>query len=118
MNAAKAAGLEVGPTRPLSRAERRAQASRVQAEQEAPLAAETAVQAPETPRAVRLQPQRSSPKKGPFATQLRQSTLGRIEWLRTHGYVITTTVDDAINAYLDAAGIPAADENGTILDQP
>jgi len=44
--------------------------------------------------------------KRPFSTQIQPSTLWRLEWIRRNGYSITDTVDDAINAYLDAAGVP------------
>ncbi|WP_071289018.1 hypothetical protein [Mycolicibacterium llatzerense] len=133
MNAAsKPSGLEVGSTRPLSRAERRAQAARVQPEQTpaAPAAEATSPQpddenppsrpasAAPTPNhdqesaelAVRLKP-RQRKAKNPFATQLHSGTLARLEWIKARGYVITDTVDDAINTYLDGAGIPRPDHN-------
>lgn len=135
MNAAsKPSGLEVGSTRPLSRAERRAQAARVQAE-ETPVAPAPAAEGDpssqpddETPSApaaaapapsqayesaeppVRLKP-RQRKAKNPFATQLHSGTLARLEWIKARGYVITATVDDAINTYLDGAGIPRPDHN-------
>ncbi len=49
--------------------------------------------------------------KSPFATQLHAGTLARLEWIKARGYVITDTVDDAINSYLDDAGIPRPDRN-------
>jgi hypothetical protein len=133
MNAAsKPSGLEVGSTRPLSRAERRAQAARVQSEETpaAPAAEATSPQpddetppplpasAAPTPNqdqesaelAVRLKP-RQRKAKNPFATQLHSGTLARLEWIKARGYVITDTVDDAINTYLDGAGIPKPDHN-------
>lgn len=133
MNAAsKPSGLEVGSTRPLSRAERRAQAARVQPEQTpaAPAAEATSPQPDDgnppprpassapTPNqdqesaelAVRLKP-RQRKAKNPFATQLHSGTLARLEWIKARGYVITDTVDDAINTYLDGAGIPRPDHN-------
>lgn len=133
MNAAsKPSGLEVGSTRPLSRAERRAQAARVQPEQTpaAPAAEATSPQpdgentpplpasAAPTPNqdhksaelAVQLKP-RQRKAKNPFATQLHSGTLARLEWIKARGYVITDTVDDAINTYLDGAGIPRPDHN-------
>ena len=133
MNAAsKPSGLEVGSTRPLSRAERRAQAARVQPEQTpaAPAAGATSPQPDDenppprpassapTPNqdqesaelAVRLKP-RQRKAKNPFATQLHSGTLARLEWIKARGYVITDTVDDAINTYLDGAGIPRPDHN-------
>lgn len=134
MNAAsKPTGLQVGSTRPLSRAERRAQAARVTAddtpttatEPPAPAPAEPEPQDAEIPPApvvtdgeekaqptkpVRLKA-RQRKVKSPFATQLHAGTLARLEWIRTRGYVITDTVDDAINRYLDDAGIPKPDRN-------
>lgn len=134
MNAAsKPSGLEVGSTRPLSRAERRAQAARVQPEEtpaapaaeagavpqpdddEAPSAPAAAAPAPSQDQesadpAVRLKP-RQRKAKNPFATQLHSGTLARLEWIKARGYVITDTVDDAINTYLDGAGIPRPDHN-------
>lgn len=132
MNAAsKPSGLEVGSTRPLSRAERRAQAARVKAEDTPAIpAAEVITSRPneETEEAtspppaapdqkseyaapaVRLKP-RQRKAKNPFATQLHSGTLARLEWIKARGYVITDTVDDAINTYLDEAGIPRPDHN-------
>ena len=135
MNAAsKPSGLEVGSTRPLSRAERRAQAARVQPEQSPAAPAAKAghiarnrmmktpptlpASAAPTPNqdqesaelAVRLKP-RQRKAKNPFATQLHSGTLARLEWIKARGYVITDTVDDAINTYLDGAGIPRPDHN-------
>jgi hypothetical protein len=135
MNAAsKPSGLEVGSTKPLSRAERRAQAARVQAE-ETPAAAAAGTppqpddETPPTPAAptptptptpnqdhepaepaVWLKP-RQRKAKNPFATQLHSGTLARLEWIKARGYIITDTVDDAINTYLDGAGIPRPDHN-------
>ena len=60
--------------------------------------------------AVRLKP-RQRKAKNPFATQLHSGTLARLEWIKARGYVITDTVDDAINTYLDGAGIPRPDHN-------
>ncbi len=119
--ASKAVGLEVGSTRPLSRAERRAQAARVKAEEAAPAAQHQADEPTEPtpavqqepivePPAVRLKARQRKPKS-PFATQLHPATLARLEWIKTRGYVITDTVDDAINTYLDSAGIPRPDDN-------
>ncbi|KMO71120.1 hypothetical protein [Mycolicibacterium chlorophenolicum] len=132
MNAAsKPAGLQVGSTRPLSRAERRAQAARVTAEETT--VNETASAAPEPQNTdiptvapgvtspggeqeaqpiapVRLKA-RQRKVKSPFATQLHAGTLARLEWIKAHGYVITDTVDEAINRYLDDAGIPKPDRN-------
>jgi len=135
MNAAsKPSGLEVGSTRPLSRAERRAQAARVTAAEEAPATPTPPPTASTPPRRddetppvpaatltpdqgqvsaepeVRLKP-RQRKAKNPFATQLHSGTLARLEWIKARGYVITDTVDDAINTYLDNAGIPRPDPN-------
>lgn len=133
MNAAsKPSGLEVGSTRPLSRAERRAQAARVKAEDtpaaptvEAGASPQPDDETPSAPAAgastsnqdhelakpaVRLKP-RQRKAKNPFATQLHSGTLARLEWIKARGYVITDTVDDAINTYLDDAGIPRPDHN-------
>lgn len=60
--------------------------------------------------AVQLKP-RQRKAKNPFATQLHSGTLARLEWIKARGYVITDTVDDAINTYLDGAGIPRPDHN-------
>lgn len=128
MNAAsKPAGLQVGSTRPLSRAERRAQAARVTADETA--VNETAPEPQNTgipPAPVVTSPggeQEAQPTepvrlkarqrkvKSPFATQLHAGTLARLEWIKAHGYVITDTVDEAINRYLDDAGIPKPDRN-------
>jgi len=38
--------------------------------------------------------------------------VARLEWVRARGYVITDTVDAAINAYLDSAGVPQPDQLG------
>lgn len=130
MNAAtKPTGLQVGSTRPLSRAERRAQAARVTAD-ETPDAPETSTEheppSSETPPAPVVTPPGETPTqpaepprlkarqrkvKSPFATQLHAGTLARLEWIKARGYVITDTVDDAINSYLDDAGIPRPDHN-------
>jgi hypothetical protein len=129
--AAKPSGLQVGSTKPLSRAERRAEAARVKAE-EAPTpptpptaAASHAPQHNEIPPAPVITPDegnesaeppvrmkaRQRKAKNPFATQLHSGTLARLEWIKARGYVITAVVDDAINTYLDNAGIPRPDTN-------
>ncbi len=111
-------GMEIGSTRPLSRAQRRAQAARVQPADTPPVeilpAAAPVSGDPSTPvteEKVRLNPRRREGKR-PFATQLRPSTVARLDWIRARGYVITDTVDAAINAYLDSAGVPHADQTG------
>ncbi|MBY0390045.1 MAG: hypothetical protein K2X56_18640 [Mycobacterium pseudokansasii] len=127
MNAAKPSGLEIGSTRPLSRAERRAEAARVKADEAPPEPAPVSPplqdddvppapmvtpdqgnEAPEPP--VRLKA-RQRKAKNPFATQLHSGTLARLEWIKARGYAITDTVDEAINTYLDKAGIPRPDHN-------
>ncbi|MBU8820949.1 MAG: hypothetical protein E6R06_03085 [Mycobacterium sp.] len=127
--AAKPTGLQVGSTRPMSRAERRAQAARVTAD-ETPAAPETSTEheppSSETPPTPVVTPPGETPTqpaepprlkarqrkvKSPFATQLHAATLARLEWIKAHGYVITDTVDEAINRYLDDAGIPRPDHN-------
>jgi hypothetical protein len=57
---------------------------------------------------------KTKPAKRPFATQLRPSTVARLDWIRRQNFSITDTVDDAVNAWLDAAGVPPADEHGEI----
>lgn len=124
------AGLQVGSTKPLSRAARRAQAARVQAA-EVPAAADTeeestsspseavmppapekvvekvaAKQKPATAEVLaQLAPRRREPKR-PFSTQLRPSTIERLDWMKGQGYSVTDVVDAALNAYLDSAGAP------------
>jgi hypothetical protein len=124
------AGLQVGSTKPLSRAERRAQAARVQAvevvaaadtdeeptnspseESSLPPApdkrAEKSAAAKQKPAEVlaQLTPRRRDSKR-PFSTQLRPSTVERLEWMKRRGYSVTEVVDAALNAYLDSAGVP------------
>ncbi|MEU4843123.1 hypothetical protein [Nocardia testacea] len=114
-----AAGYQnIGPTRPMTRAERRAEDARIRAEQErseteAPPQTPTPTATPATP-TITLQAR--PPAKRPFSTQLTPRTLARLEWLRARGYIINDTVDTAINTYLNAAGIPDADEHGTITE--
>ena len=127
MNAAsKPAGLQVGSARPLSRAERRAQAARVTADETpvnetapepqnpgippAPVVASPGGEETQPAEPVRLKA-RQRKVKSSFATQLHAGTLARLEWIKAHGYVITDTVDEAINRYLDDAGIPKPDRN-------
>lgn len=54
--------------------------------------------------------------KRPFSTQLESTTLARLDWVVSQGYVLTDTVDAAINAYLDAAGVPRPDSEGHMPD--
>lgn len=172
MNTArKPAGLDVGSTKPLSRAERRAAAARVKADDPSPKDAVVAdpprhandvapatpsqsqpeeargdsreqevdehvaagrvsvhddgqaflghldhldaqAQADDTtePPKVQLKARQRKPKS-PFATQLHAGTLARLEWIKARGYAITDTVDDAINTYLDNAGVPRPNIN-------
>ncbi|WP_268956935.1 hypothetical protein [Mycolicibacterium mageritense] len=42
--------------------------------------------------------------------------MARLEWITRRGYVLTDTVDDAINAYLDAANVPRPDQHGQMPD--
>ncbi|MGV9823375.1 hypothetical protein [Nocardia xishanensis] len=67
---------------------------------------------------IALPPRRSrrGPAKRPFSTQLQISTLARLDWIVREGYVLTDTVDAAINAYLDAAGVPTPDAEGHMPD--
>ncbi|MFE3990033.1 hypothetical protein ACFXPR_36625 [Nocardia tengchongensis] len=55
---------------------------------------------------------RSKSEKRSFSTQLRRDTLRRLSWVVQHGYVLTDTVDAAVNAYLDSAGVPHPDADG------
>ncbi|MGF2952137.1 hypothetical protein ACOJVP_07300 [Mycobacterium sp. THU-M116] len=124
-SAAKPTGLQVGSTKPMSRAERRAQAARVKADETTSVnetSAEPEPQNSERPPAPAVTPgeetqlvepvrlkARQRKTKSPFATQLHAGTLARLEWIKARGYIITDTVDDAINSYLDDAGIPRPD---------
>ncbi|MBW0270053.1 hypothetical protein ATM97_02820 [Nocardia sp. MH4] len=129
MNAAKAAGLPLESSRPPSRAARREEAARLQAERDAADAAREAASAT-TPAAVPAATQPSTDpapaaptvaipmkKRGdkrPFSTQLRAETTTRLAWLVEQGGVLTDTVDAAITAYLDAAGVPRPGPDGTM----
>lgn len=123
---AKPSGLQLGSTRPLSRAERRAEAARVKAEETSATPAATVSRSDdEIPPAPVVTPDqrneaaeppvrlkaRQRKAKSPFATQLHSGTLARLEWIKARGYAITDTVDDTINTYLDGAGIPRPDHN-------
>lgn len=55
---------------------------------------------------------RAKSEKRPFSTQLRRDTLARLDWIIQRGYVLTDTVDAAVNTYLDAAGVPRPDNSG------
>lgn len=55
---------------------------------------------------------RRGPVKRPFSTQLQPATMARLDWISAQGFVLTDTVDAAINAYLDAAGVPRPDAEG------
>ncbi|MFF0637796.1 hypothetical protein ACFYTS_35495 [Nocardia sp. NPDC004151] len=57
---------------------------------------------------------RSQSEKRSFSTQLRLATLRRLSWVVQHGYVLTDTVDAAVNAYLDSAGVPHPDQDGVM----
>lgn len=126
MNAATRGLGEVDSTRPPTRAERRAAAAKVQSSAKpdtepdtvAPTApAEQQATAPAAP--VQAGPAVSIPmkKRGdkrPFSTQLRGETTTRLAWLVEQGGVLTDTVDAAITAYLDAAGVPRPGPDGTM----
>lgn len=141
-------GINMPSTKPQSRAERRAEAERIRAEQQAAPAEAPAVvdgvvessQDPESPQVTTAAarpprpeekdhnpvptpptptvslPMKARTSKRPFATQVQASTLGRLEWARRQGAILTDTVDAAINSYLDAAGVPPADENGNVIE--
>lgn len=127
MNAA-AAGLPLPSSRPPSRAARREEAARLQAEQEAAAAAaaeqETATVAAAEPAAPQPStapaaptiaiPMKKRRDKKPFSTQLRGETVTRLTWLVEQGAVLTDTVDTAITAYLDAAGVPRPGPDGSM----
>lgn len=57
-------------------------------------------------------PVRKSADKRPFGTQLQGSTIVRLEWIKSRGFIIWATVDNAINAWLDTVGVPRPDESG------
>ncbi len=125
MNAA-AAGLPLPSSRPPSRAARREEAARLQAEQDAAAAAaaeqETATAvAPAAPQPSTAPaaptiaiPMKKRRDKKPFSTQLRGETVTRLTWLVEQGAVLTDTVDTAITAYLDAAGVPRPGPDGSM----
>lgn len=50
-------------------------------------------------------------RKVPFSTQIEMDTEKRVEWLiRTKGYKKTDITGDALDALLDAFGVPPADK--------
>ena len=55
---------------------------------------------------------RRGPVKRPFSTPRQPPTMARLDWISGQGFVLTDTVDAAINAYLDAAGVPRPDAEG------
>ncbi|MFD9615335.1 hypothetical protein ACFWWS_38875 [Streptomyces sp. NPDC059083] len=57
---------------------------------------------------------RAKSEKRSFSTQLRRDTLLRLDWVMKHGFVLTETVDAAVNAYLDAAGVPYPGMDGAM----
>ncbi|WP_146251415.1 hypothetical protein [Nocardia tenerifensis] len=61
-------------------------------------------------------PVRKNVSKKQFGTQLHASTITRLEWIKKRGYVISKTVDDAVNAWLDSAGVPRPDAKGKMPD--
>lgn len=125
MNAAARGLGEVDSTRPLSRAERRAAAAKVKGsantDTELDAAAapdgthqDTAPAAPVHAGPSVSIPLRRKADKRPFSTQLRGETVTRLAWLVEQGGVLTETVDAAITAYLDAAGVPRPGPDGTM----
>ena len=127
MNASKPGLGAVGSTRPLSRAERRAQAAQVQADpdiNENPTAENTAtttepektITTPIAPPATIQLPKKAEAKKQQFGTQLYGATIARLDYIKRHGHAITDVTDSAINDYLDRAGVPRPDNNGNMPD--
>lgn len=100
---------EVQASKPLSRAQRRAEAARLNSDNQQGkpegIEHDTGTQAPQPARPIQLK-SKTRTAKTPFATQLYPETVARLDWIKARGYLITETVDDAINAYLDQAGIP------------
>lgn len=122
MNAARATGLPLDSSRPQSRAARREEAARLQAEQQAaeqqPVATVVDEPAPKpvTPTAapsVKI-PMKKRADKRPFSTQLSSETTARLAWLVQQGGVLTDTIEAAVSTYLDAAGIPRPGPDGTM----
>ncbi|MBF6358438.1 hypothetical protein IU449_28485 [Nocardia higoensis] len=119
MNAARATGLPIES----SRAARREEAARLKAEQDAADTARAATTAPAAPQpstdplpaapTIAI-PMKKRGDKRPFSTQLRVETTLRLAWLVEQGGVLTDTVDAAITAYLDAAGVPRPGPDGTM----
>ncbi|MFD3431326.1 hypothetical protein [Nocardia fluminea] len=140
MNAAARGLGDVDSTRPQpqSRAERRAEAARIHAEQAAEQAAAVEQEQPATlagPSAPQIPigpaigsgapailtgpptiaiPMKKRGDKRPFSTQLRGETTARLAWLVAQGGVLTDVADAAITAYLDAAGVPRPGPDGTM----
>ncbi|WP_063057259.1 hypothetical protein [Nocardia salmonicida] len=120
---ARAAGLPLDSSRPQSRAARREEAARLQAEQEAaaeqqPVATVVDEPAPKpvAPAAapsVKI-PMKKRADKRPFSTQLSSETTARLAWLVQQGGVLTDTIEAAVSTYLDAAGIPRPRPDGTM----
>ena len=132
MSAAATPGLgDLQSTKPMSRAERRAQAARVHAEPkpqqaepaglgstdtEPRSAAASAVPTAPAPAPAVVLPIKTKKTKRPFSTQLRAETIARLDWAQRHGAALTDTVDAAVNAYLNAAGVPHPGANGDMPD--
>lgn len=121
MNAARATGLNLpSSSRPQHRGDLREAAARVRpstttdttpATQPEPAPATTTAAAP----AVSI-PLKRKKNKRPFSTQISAETSARLDWLIKQGAVLTDTVDAAITAYLDAAGVPRPSPDGSMPD--
>ncbi|VFA96142.1 Uncharacterised protein [Nocardia farcinica] len=122
MNAARATGLNLpSSSRPQHRGDLREAAARVRpstttdttpaAAQPEPAPATTPAAAP----AVSI-PLKRKKNKRPFSTQISAETSARLDWLIKQGAVLTDTVDAAITAYLDAAGVPRPGPDGSMPD--
>jgi hypothetical protein len=116
MNAAARGLGDLDSTRPQSRAERRAEAARIHAEQQQ-RSDDAANEPPTDESPARTVPPVTLPTKAkkakrPFSTQLPATTIDRLDWAQRHGAPLTDTVDAAITMYLDAAGVPTPDANG------
>lgn len=128
-------GIEMPPSTRPTRGEKRREASRVHTESatqgpeeptttndrtedtSAAAAAQTTPSQEKKVPAMTL-PVKTKPIKRPFATQIVAETAIRLDWVRRQGHSLTDTVDEAINTYLDAAGVPRFDINGNPIDTP
>ncbi|MFC9898549.1 hypothetical protein ACFVMC_33070 [Nocardia sp. NPDC127579] len=130
MNAAAKPGLgDLSSTRPMSRAARRAEAERIRLEQERQAEAggngtaelddqlDADIQLLHEPGEPTVQlPLKRAKRKVPIATQIRRETEARVEWAQARGAALTDLVDAALNAYLDAAGVPQPGPDGTVSE--